>query len=192
MADDFESLAEGASRGDAPSLEALLERYLPALRAFVRLRADPALRTHESDSDIVQSTCRAILQTAERFRFGGEEGFKRWLFTTAMRTLIDKHAHWRTLKRGAARVERDDEAQAEFYRAISSPSQHAMERETRERLERAFDQLTDEEREVITLARIAGLSHREIAAAMEKTEAATRVLLHRALVRLAKILEAGA
>ena len=45
-------------------------------------------------------------------------------------------------------------------------------------------------REVIVLARIVGLPHGEIAARMERTEAATRNLLGRALTRLAEELDA--
>ncbi|MBK8180912.1 MAG: sigma-70 family RNA polymerase sigma factor [Planctomycetes bacterium] len=189
MSEPVEHLIQSASRGEPAAVEELLTRYLPALRAFVRLRADPALRARESDSDLVQSTCRAILQRAGQFQFGGEEGFKRWLFTTALRTMIDKHARWRTEKRAGPRTEHDDELGLEYYRSFSSPSQQAMARETRERIEQAFSELEEEEREVISLARVAGLSHREIGLAMNRSEGATRVLLHRSLVHLARRLD---
>lgn len=189
MSESIENLIQSASGGDPKAVEALLERYLPALRAFVRLRADPGLRARESDSDIVQSTCRTILQRADQFRFGGEEGFKRWLFTTALRTMIDKNARWRTEKRASPRAEREEDADCLIYASLSSPSQQAVARETHEQIEAAFDQLAEEEREVITLSRIVGLSHREIAEAMDRSEGATRVLLHRSLVKLSKLLE---
>ncbi len=192
MLRDFKELSERASRGDRDAVELLLERYLPALRVFLRLRIGPTLRAKEAESDIVQSTCRAILERADAFHYGGEDGFKRWLFTTAFRTLIDKSAHWRAAKRTGPQIAFDDEASAAIYRSFSSPSEHALERETRERLEHAFDALGEEEREVITLARVAGLSHREIAVAMDKSEAAVRVQLHRALLALSKHLEATA
>jgi len=171
-------------------VEQLLVRHLPALRAFVRLRIDPALREQEAASDIVQSTCRAILQHKKRFEFGGEEGFRRWLFTTAMRTLIDKAARAQTQKRGGPRKQLDQASSELICRSLSSPSAAAEGREARERIERAFDALRDDEREVIALARVAGLPHSEIALAMGRSEAATRVLLHRSLLRLAKALEA--
>jgi DNA-directed RNA polymerase specialized sigma24 family protein len=47
--------------GDQLAIEALLERHLPGLRAFVRLRAGPAVRTRESTTDVVQSACREVL-----------------------------------------------------------------------------------------------------------------------------------
>ena len=40
------------------------------------------LRAMESTSDIVQSVCREILQHKDRFQYPGEDGFRRWLYTT--------------------------------------------------------------------------------------------------------------
>ena len=59
--------------------------------------------------------------------------------------------------------------------------------EALERLEAAFRQLPDDYREVILLARMVGLSHAEIGRQMERTPQAVRVMLHRALARLARL-----
>jgi len=62
MGDELESLVHSASRGDGIAIDELLHRYLPGLRAFVRLRASPAVRAKESASDIAQSVCREVLE----------------------------------------------------------------------------------------------------------------------------------
>ncbi|MCE9593709.1 MAG: sigma-70 family RNA polymerase sigma factor [Planctomycetes bacterium] len=191
MADDVGKLIDSATRGETPAVDTLLERYLPGLRAFVRLRAGPAVRAHESASDITQSVCREVLQNLSTFKYGGEAGFKHWLYATALRKLQKRDEHWRTQKREAARVVVDEHALLEAYRSVSSPSGRAMAKEELARVEHAFDELGDDEREVITLARVVGLPHKEIAEAMGKTEGATRVLLHRALARLAEKLDRG-
>jgi DNA-directed RNA polymerase specialized sigma24 family protein len=49
-----------------------------------------------------------------------------------------------------------------------------------ERIEAAFDQLSEEHREVISLAHLAGLLRAEIAERIQRSEGAVRVLLHRA------------
>jgi RNA polymerase sigma factor (sigma-70 family) len=54
--------------------------------------------------------------------------------------------------------------------------------ELAQQMELAFDRLPDDYREVITLARIVGLSHAEIARQMGRGEGAVRMLLSRALV----------
>jgi len=59
------------------------------------------------------------------------------------------------------------------------------------RLEAAIDQLPDEQKEVLTLAHLAGLSRAEIGAHMGKTEEAVRALLHRAKARLSILMGVG-
>ena len=52
------------------------------------------------------------------------------------------------------------------------------------RLEVAVARLSEDDRKVLTLARLLHLSHKEIAVEMQRSEGATRVLLHRAQYRL--------
>jgi RNA polymerase sigma factor (sigma-70 family) len=60
-----------------------------------------------------------------------------------------------------------------------------MKREEIEHVERAFDRLEEEQREVITLAHVAGLTRAEIAERLGKSEGAVRTMLSRALADLA-------
>jgi RNA polymerase sigma-70 factor (ECF subfamily) len=185
-----QALVGEAGRGDRRAIEALLERYLPQVRAFVRLRVGPDLRAKESSSDIAQSVCRELLQGMDDFKWQGEEAFRAWLFTAALRKVSDKARHYGSLRRDAGREQASpdgspqDQALWAAYRSLSSPSEHAVAREQAERLERAFARLDEEEREVVTLARIVGLSRAEIGARIGKSEGAVRVMLHRALARL--------
>jgi RNA polymerase sigma factor (sigma-70 family) len=78
---------------------------------------------------------------------------------------------------------------AECYRtAFTSPTAAAMKREDLERLEKAFDLLSEDDRQVITLARIAGAPHAEIAEQLGVSPGAVRVRLSRALARLAVLM----
>ena len=197
MQDETQRLVEDASQGDVRAVDSLLVRYLPGLRAFVRLRAGPLLTTKESSADLVQSVCRDVLENMGRFRYEGEAGFKRWLYKTALRKIADRYEYYRAQKRNAAREDhRDvhsadtgDEEMLAACRSFYTPSHHAMAREELIRLERAFDQLSEEQREVIVLARMVGLSRAEIATEMGKTEGAVRTMLSRALAQLAEVLE---
>ncbi len=119
-----------------------------------------AVRAREAASDVAQSVCREILERLDHFQYGGEAGFKHWLYATAMRRLQKKDAFHRAQKRDVAREKPRDAdgghgaSLLAVYNSISSPSQHAMGREE--------------------LVRIEG---------------AVRVALHRALVRLAALLD---
>ena len=179
-------LTEAAARGDAGAVDQLLQAHLPGLRAFVRLRVGPELRARESSSDIVQSVCREVLEHLDRFQHPGEKAFKHWLYTTALRKIASRADYYRAQKREGGRevLSADEEELGRLYRTLGSPSQGAVLREELERLESAFDQLSDEQREVVTLAHLVGLTRAEIAERIGKTEGAVRVILHRALARL--------
>ncbi len=171
-------------------LGALLAEHLPRLRAYVRLHMGPQLRQKESASDLVQSACREVLQRDGQPQFGGEAGFRQWLFTTALRKVRDRVDYYRAGKRNVDReAPMTDGVLAGIYAHCATPSADLDMRERIARFESAFDELDGNHREVITLARIVGLSHREIAATMGCTEAASKQLLYRALAELALALE---
>ncbi len=171
-----------------------MRKFLPELRAFVRLNAGRLVRARESSSDLVQSVCREVVQNAGRFRYEDEAGFRKWVFTAALHKIQDRRKYWRARKRDALRealaneapfgAEGEEEIVAR-YRTICTPSRSAVSKETMARIEAAFDRLPDDYREIITLARLAGLSHDEIARRRGSTPESSRQLLARALARLA-------
>ncbi|MCC6672003.1 MAG: sigma-70 family RNA polymerase sigma factor [Planctomycetes bacterium] len=190
-AEPSRSLVEAASRGEAPAIEELIARHLPRLRAYVRLRMGPELRQREGSMDLVQSVCREVVEHLAGFRWEGEERFLGWLFTTALYKVQEKQRFHGRERRAAGKETRvpDD---GELVAALDwlTPSRVAMGRERLHRFEEAFARLPEEYREVIALARIVGLGHREIAARMTRSEAATRKLLGRALAELGRLLGA--
>ena len=198
--EEIRELTERAGNGDRAALESLLERYLPQLRAFVRLRAGPLVRARESDSDLVQSVCREVLDHADRFRHPSETAFKRWLYTTALRKIVGRRDFYLAQRRDVMREIRPKESSESQHRAqallaqyqsFSTPSRKAILKEEVERVESAFETLSEEQREVITLAYIVGLPRNEIAAQVGKNDGAVRMILHRALAKLARQLRDG-
>lgn len=187
-------LVSRAQGGDTLALQGLIERHLPALRAYVRLRCGPGLRARESVSDIVQSACRDALGDLSRFQYGGEAGFRAWLFTAAMRKIADRAEYWRAQRRNPAREQpmalMGDGLPA-IYASLPSPSAAAMGLEAMERLEQAFDQLPEDDREVIVLSRVVGLSHTELAEQLGIGVGACRMRLFRALAALSEALGEG-
>ena len=191
-------LGSEASRGSEAAIEELLVRHLPSLRSYVRLKAGAIVRAREAESDVVQSVCREVLQHEGQFRFGGEAGFRHWLFATALRKILDKHklhtAERRDVRRevappagGASSAPERPDVELKF----ASPSGIAIARERLEELAAAFDRLPPDYAEVILLSRVIGLSRAEVATAMDRTEASVRNLLHRALAELARHLDRG-
>jgi RNA polymerase sigma-70 factor (subfamily 1) len=171
----------------------LLQRHLPGLRAFVRLRMSPLLRARESGSDLVQSACRELLGKIDAFEYRGEEAFRGWLFTAVLHKLLTRERDLRAQKRDARREvdlggHGSTDGLAACYSSVLSPTRQLVAAERVRELEAAFDSLPEHFREVITLSRIAKLSRVQVAEQMGRTEASVRNLLPRALVALAEAL----
>jgi RNA polymerase sigma-70 factor (ECF subfamily) len=185
-------LFERARSGDGEALGALLARHLPGLRAYVSQRLGPLVRAREDTGDVVQSVCRELLQGLAGFEYQGEAAFRSWLCTAAVRKIVEKHARYGAQRRDARRDLAPDPARSDPLATLAdgtTPSERAIAAEELERLERAFRELSAEHREVILLARVADLSHAEIARRLGKSEGAARTLLHRALAKLASRVE---
>ena len=190
MLDAHQDLVERAARGDASALNGLFERHVPTLLAYVRLHAGAELRAHESLMDLVQSTCREVLQDLDQLRQRDEAHFKQWLFEASERKILDRARYWRREKRDAGQAcsltPEDEHRLLEGYSRVVTPSRVAGAREELERVERAFERLPQHFREVILLARVVGLSHADIAERLGRDEASSRDLLRRALARLGR------
>lgn len=174
------------------SPEALLERQLPRLHAFVRLRAGQAFRARESCSDLVQSVCREALERARDTAFADESSFCQWLFIKALDKVRDRHDYHRAQRRDPAREVTPPADTASGYEpayaSLLTPSRVAIGREDVTALERAFDALPANYREVISLAKLAGLANGEIADRLQMTPKQVADALHRGLGRLRYLL----
>jgi RNA polymerase sigma-70 factor, ECF subfamily len=189
---DEGELVRRAQAGDRAAVTALLERHLPGLEAYVRLRVGHAFGPRDGVSDVVQSACRDLIERLDGFQHGGEHAFRHWLYATAARKIADRFAFHGAERRDARREAPPPEASAALaaaFAGLASPSQQAMGAEFLARLEEAFEELEEDEREVVLLSRVAGLSRTEVAEAMGRTENAVRNLLHRTLVKLAARLD---
>ncbi|MBI1382702.1 MAG: sigma-70 family RNA polymerase sigma factor [Planctomycetaceae bacterium] len=181
-----------ASQGGTAALEELLVRHLPRLRTYVRAKAGGLVLAREDASDIVQSVCREVLERAPGVRASTEAEFRAWLFKTTLRKILDKHklhtADKRDVRREAEGVAGEDRMPDRRY---ASPTGAAIGHEELERLARGLDFLSEDQREVVLLSRVVGLSRAEVASEMGRTEASVRNLLHRALGELSGHLERG-
>ncbi len=186
---DTPELYERATRGDPIALDALLEQYLPRLHAFVSTRLGGELRAREGSLDVVQSVCRELLDARDHFDFAGEDRFRAWLFTAALNKVRERHRRLHAARRDARREVGEDGLDLDLLAlTFTTPSQAAIGAETGRAIRAALDDLSEDHREVITLARIARLPHPVIAELMDRSEVATRQLLSRAMVQLVGVL----
>ncbi len=193
--DTTRSLIEAAQNGDPEAMDLLVGENLSAIRAYVRLNVNEALRAKESCSDLVQSVCREVVCGLEGFRYRGKKSFHGWLFIMVLNKIRDRQRYFLAQKRDprqeAARPGPGTSAEelATLYASVASPSQVAMAHEHVERIERAFDQIPDKYRVILTLSRLMGLSVPEIAEETGQTRTAVSTQLARGLVMLSRALE---
>ena len=180
MSAGHEALVRRAADGESEALDELVVTHLPELRGFVRRRLGQPARAREAVSDVVQSTCREVLEHRDRFRFGEPEGFRKWLFSTALRKVMNKDRFHRAGKRDVGR----EAVPGALSGAAESPSDALQAEETLELLRASLERLPEDYRRVVLLSHLAGLSRAEVARVMERSEASVRNLLYRALARL--------
>lgn len=185
--DENEQLFDRATEGDRSALDMLLQRYLPQLHSFVHARLGAQLRARESSLDVVQSVCRELLSARAKFDFQGEERFRAWLFTAAINKVRERHRRLHSDKRDVEREAGpiEDDAFAAVAHLLT-PSQEAIGNETAKAMREALAALSEEHREVITLAKLVHLPHQVIAEVMERSAEATRQLLARAMVQFVR------
>lgn len=186
-------LLRASRSGDATALETLLARHYAMVHGFIRLRVDPATRQRESVSDLVQSVCREVLARADAFDYRGERAFRAWLCEAALRKIRDRRHYHRAQRRDPGRevAPIDDHGWADLadtYRTTFDPARRVLRDEAVQQLEAAMDELTDEQREAITLRQLCGLPYADIAARTGRVETAVRQLVSRARARLAESL----
>ena len=199
-ADPLQLIAE-ARQGVAASLGALMELYRNYLGLLARTQLDARLAKRVSASDVVQETMLDACRDFDRFRGATEGELMAWLrsiLVANLARLLDEHvnaqkrsvgrevsldAHRQDLEQSAVRLEQS------LAGAISSPSLQAMRRERAAVLADRLAQLREDDREVIVLRNLEGLSFDEVARRMNRSSGAVRVLWVRAVDRLRKLLQ---
>ena len=166
-----------------------LARHLAPLQTYVQKRMGPQLSARETCDDIAQSVCRELLTAQARLSFPNDKALHGWLRTAAMHKILQKARHYRSQRRAAGREVADAHAsQIAACGTPLTPSRDASAREEVARFEAALARLSATDREIITMIKVAGLSHEEAAQRTGRTVVASRTLLRRALIRLSELL----
>src|SRR3954454_7759896 len=166
-----ERLVQEARSGDAWAFGLLFDHYhLPVYRYI-------ASRVHRpSDAeDLTQLVFVKALEALPRYEARGIP-FGGWLFRLARNTVID---HVRTRHDHA-----ELDAITDWAHGDAGPDEIVAVRQELDAVGAALADLTDEQREAITLRFFAGLSARETAEAMGKQEGTVRGLQFRAIAAL--------
>ena len=186
-----------AQSGDESALDRLCSVYGERVRRIIRLRMGKELRSKMESMDLVQDAFISALRSLENFTYKNEGDFLRWLSTIAENRIRDHFEKLHTDKRDIRReipLKNNRESLDRFERTLgpvasTTPSMILSRQEELDKLEKAIDKLKPEYKEVIVLAKIDGLSHKEIGERLGKHPHAVCVLLYRALTALTEAYE---
>lgn len=186
------ALLDGIDRGEKPALEQLLARCRPGLHEFIEFHFDPRLRARLDPSDVVQEVQLEVVRRMDDFLKRQPMPFHLWIRKTAYERLLnlrrDHRRSRRALEREVSLPDRSSLLMARPLLAGSSPSRQAEAREFAERISRAVAELSEQDREILTMRHAEELPYEEIGCLLEIEPAAARKRYGRALIRLQRVL----
>lgn len=166
---EAETLVGRAKTGDASAWELLYRRVYPRLLAYAGRRLDP-----DQAKDAVSETLARAVAAIDGFepRAGG---FDAWLFGICRHVVLDTYR---------ANARRGSLPPPDRPLLDADPVDGVMRSEEAAAVRLAFERLDADDRELLELRVMAGLSAEEVAAVLGKRPGAVRMAQSRALARL--------
>ena len=173
-----ERLVDRAIRGDARAFGLLYERHLDAIYRYIYFRVANAADAEDLTEEVFIRAWEAI----SAFDSAGQGSFLSWIYRIAHNRVVDHYRKRQPLSWTSDRLALET-ANSPTVEETTHRNQDAA------RLAEAISQLDDTEQQVIILRFVEGLPHAEVAQMLGKSEGASRVIQHRALINLKEILD---
>jgi RNA polymerase sigma factor (sigma-70 family) len=172
-------LLSRAKSGSIEARDALVARYLPRLQKWARGRLPSAVRGLLETDDIVQETLLQTVHKLEEFTPEHSGAFRGYLRRATRNRIVDE------LRRANRRPSADESA-GSLVHPGPSPLEEAIGKERVAQYETALERLKPREQDAITARLEDGLSYAEIGLELGIKEDAARMVVKRALFRLAR------
>jgi RNA polymerase sigma-70 factor (ECF subfamily) len=169
-------LVQEAKGGDADAFGTLFERHGEAVFRFLYSHLDSRQDAEDITNDVFMRVWRSLPSYKEK-----GVPFIAYLFRVARNALIDHY-------RRSTKAEHSSLDDRVIQDARPDPGELALIQIEREEIRHMLDQLKDDYRMVLTLRFLGDLSPDETGEVMGKSSGAVRVLQHRALAALRKIM----
>jgi RNA polymerase sigma-70 factor (ECF subfamily) len=169
-------LVQRAVSGDPEAFATLYDRYVEAIYRFVFFRVSE----EQTAEDLTSHIFLKAWDNLSSYQFRGLP-FRAWLFRIARNSVID---YYRTFKETTP-LEPNAIAEPDLAAEVDSKVERRLQAEE---IRLALRQLTEDQRQVLTLRFIEGLSTEEVAKIMGKRQGAIRALQMRGLQALAEII----
>jgi RNA polymerase sigma-70 factor (ECF subfamily) len=160
---DDRELVLSAQRGDRGAFKTLFERY--HRRAFAL--AFGVVRHQDDAMDVVQD---AFIKAHKHLdKFEGNSSFYTWLYRIVMNLAIDhlrKHRRAKPVELDETRVELDGDDSLLPRILGGNPGRALLDKQIRDRIDQALDELSENHRSVLVMRELEGLSYEDMAQAM--------------------------
>lgn len=176
----FDDVLVAAQAGGGWAFKKLYDELAGVVTGYLRQHG-----AREPD-DVASETFLDVFRSIQSFE-GDEVGFRSWVFTIAHRRMVDER---RRTSRQPVTTEFDDLDWIDEVDA-TSPEGVVDTAEDAQRLEQHLSVMTQEQRDVVLLRVVGGLSVAETAAAVDRSPAAVRQLQRRGLRALEEQLTAN-
>lgn len=165
---------ESAKAGDSEGLHFLYVRFAPDVQRFI----NSLVKDHHEAEDITQNVFAKLMTAIKKYE-QREVPFVAWIMRVARNAALDHMRARRAIPTEEVRLADSGQAQTRIDRGRD--------------LRHALELLPEDQREVLILRHIAGLSPVEIAATLKKSESSVHGLHHRGRRSLQeKLTELGA
>ncbi len=176
MLDGEVHIIKRAVRGDSSAFGLLYDHYQPKIYRFALVKVSH----REEAEDLTHQVFLKAWQSIESYRDLGFP-FSSWLYRIARNHVVDYY-------RGKRTTESLDDADPEEAPVEHSLPGDLLEKLEMERVKSAIRKLKPEYQDVIIMRFVEDLPIRETALAIDKSEGAIKLLQHRAIKELQKIL----
>ena len=176
MLEGEEKLIREAKQGKKESFAKLYNHYLAPIYRFIFMKVN----LREEVEDLTHEVFLTAWQNIRRYELRGFP-FSSWLYQISRNRIIDYYR----LKKNHLRLENAD---TEFIK-ISNPIDAELDQGLNlEKIKIAIRDLNPDQQDVLLMRFMEDLSHEEIAAALNKSAGAVRLIQHRAIKELKKLL----
>jgi RNA polymerase sigma-70 factor (ECF subfamily) len=177
--DEDARLMEAVAQGDKAAFAKLFDRHQGAVVRFAWRFVGTQARAEE----LAQEIFLKLYRSAKSYRPSAK--FKTFMFRVATNHCLNE------LRRGDYRVmEPPKEEQRDTTEAVGQRPDDALEgKQLESAVGQALAQMSERERAAFSMCRFEGMAYRDIAEALDASEAAVKSLIHRATLQVVKQVE---
>jgi RNA polymerase sigma factor (sigma-70 family) len=176
---DLEAELQLAKQGDRDALGVLLFHFQPRLLGLIRSRLSNGLRGHAED--ILQEALLNVVQRGISRTVTGIDEFETWLNTVAINALLDRIRYLQAQRRSDGHTQALDGDVLDHH---DGPYRAARRAELMKVIENLLPTLAPEDRTLLEMQYLQGLSLAEMGKQLGCNEGTVRVRCHRLRKRL--------